>query len=372
MEKMLEFGQEYVGSKILSENNAILYRLAVKGTNRSSTNKPSIKLNDVEYDLQYKDGLNFIVLNIDNTIKEQKSFDVSNESMIPALKEYINSFTTELFIAYSYNEIVTSKAFEDLLKSYGGVQWNHKLLTRYPVSSYASIFRSDIKKIVLEGICFTNEDQPESDVDLECVYDHFSDIGITGFTKPIVQDYTSYTSDKQIIKQLPENTKLVFKLKDYGLKAGDWVLFSGALQGSQELKEAGGYIRSDCRWVTGSTWGESIFIEQDLVDEEIISTDFEYKYTYGQIPPTADGFIIITSKQNEKGTAKGTVKNITLSLAAEPSDYTMPRQVSVNGIRSNEFIQENFKVEYEGTSYNSLLSLQNGSDKTVSTDFREY
>lgn len=378
MEKMLEFGQEYVGSKILSENNAITYRLTVKGTNRCSENKPDIKLNDISLNPSYKEGLNFIVLLPDNTVKEEKSFDVSNPAMLPALKEYINALTNELVITYSYDHLVSSSEYETIIKSLGSILWNHKMITRYPATSYASIFRADIKKICAEVIEYTNDDSKDSDADIELVYDSFHDIGLTGLPGSIIKDSVEYKStQKNDYKRWPDNSALRYKLSDYNLKPGDYVIMSASVFGDTELKNEGGRTRIDFRWVKGTTWKESIYIESttegDYPAEEMVNPDiYEHKYIYGKIPEEADGFIIIASRYNAL-TGLSKIKNLMINKTVEPVDKNLQhRQVSINGIRSDLFVQDNIIVNHEGNDYNSLLHLQNGSSTTESIDFVEY
>ena len=78
---MASFGQETVQTQVISENNAVKYKLDFAASNKNSTTKAFCTLNDVAFGSQtFQTGLNTRLMSSSNVLVESKYFDIKNAS----------------------------------------------------------------------------------------------------------------------------------------------------------------------------------------------------------------------------------------------------------------------------------------------------
>ncbi|QPB12358.1 hypothetical protein [Providencia phage PSTCR6] len=373
---LVAFGKDYVGTQIIAENNAITYKLTSKSSNKYSTDQTAFVAVNNNKLANFTSGMNVCKISKDGKLLEQKSFILGDTTGDNAFITYVKNVSNDCILTFtSAKEISPIQAVETFMASIGSRVWNHVLINRIKAVSYSAVYVPVLKKIALEGIKYGNEkDKFDYSVEIETVFDEISDIGRTGFPGQIVKDYSEYVSANDAsYKKWPDENKLAVPLADYGLKPGDWVHLSALVFGSSELKDDSGWTRIDCRWIKGTVWKGSIYLENTLSgtypNQKMVNADvWEKKETYGQIPDDVDGFLVIASKYNGKaGISK--VKSLTLAKTTSPKNNNSPRQIGLNGIRTNTIVQEDIPVKPSGIL--SLLNMKDGSGKTSSRNFKE-
>lgn len=367
---MVEFGQDYVGAQTFSENNALTYKLTIRASNKNTQGESCVLINDKKISDQCQKGFNVWVIDNKGNLLNKMIFDFTEESGRNAFIDFMKSQDKDIICISSSDELFSSEELSEYMKSIGSASWNDFLIKKIKTVSYACVYRTDIKQIVLESIQYSDGIKEDNVLELETIFDSEYSLGITGFPGSIVYDYKEYTLVENDYKKWPTNL-LNNKLSDYGLKPGDWVSLSASIFGDKELKDEGGWTRIDCRWVLGNTWKQSFYLESTLKGsypvQTMVNPDiWESKTVYTQIPDGVDGFVIIATRYNSE-TGHSAVKNVAFGKSAEPIIEESDRQIGINGIR-NSFIKEE---EQKVGSLLSLLNLKDKSDTISSINFKE-
>ncbi|AJD82058.1 tail connector protein [Yersinia phage vB_YenM_TG1] len=340
---MAGFGQGFVQTQVLSENNSVKYKLSVAGSNATSLPNPAyILLNDKPISsIQHQNGLN--VWELDTTIgaivyRKIYTFGINDSASANiAFIEYMNSITADtVIIITTSGNVNSSPSVDNWFKNAGSTNWfNNEILRNYK-GSYAGIYRPRFKKVVSENRCYTDGSIFDSRAYLEIVYDTINDIGATGFPYRVCFDTNEYKTDSEIdIKRYP-NGLFVTPYSDYLMSPGQKYMISFELFASASLISSGKTTQMNIRWfndnafVSGSSYEvNSTFGDQWVKFERIID-----------VPANTNGFTIVASRTNSVLISDGTsgVRNVIMAQVSRGDVPITSAAFGVNGIRMNKGI----------------------------------
>lgn len=371
MEKyMAGFGQGFVQATILSENNAVKYRISASGSCTKSTVRPYIKVQDQPISILVRPGLNVYVFNTTTlAIEETKNYMFTKESSSSneAFITYMDSLPVgKLAIMLSEGKLNTDDSLVSWFKSRNSTAWPSKFDVTNFDAAYTAFYMTSKATITSEHVIFNDgiKNEPIEPL-IDVVYDYYSDIGATGFPKRIFEFAEEARPEESglAIIRLP-TTDLQTPLSDYNLKSGDVVYFK--LQLLIDTTDPSGIP-------TGTTRASVRFFNEDtLVSDTTIEANilnlgewqlFERDIT---IPEGATSFTVYVSRQSINDIAAA--RNLVMT---ETSRYRYPlmraSEFGVNGIRNN--------VLMEDVPNDELLILKNtdADDRGIvrSAEFRE-
>lgn len=368
---MASFGQGFVQTQIMSENNAVKYKLSLAGSNKNSTGAAFCTLNDKDLGSQvFQTGLNIIVFDAStNQIVDKKYFDLKNAGGAPqAFLNYMNGLSTDLVVMMlSSYEMGSTAEIDAWFLNAGSKSWpGTSRLTKFPTSSYAAIYLSKEKAICTES-SYMNDGilVEDSKAYVEAIYDKREDIGGNGFSARLINDANTYSSDQGYEYKRYPTDALTTPISNIG--SGTKIMFFSAdLFASKQLMDDGLTTRITLRWlndnnVLSSTVFETIPSEADVwVRKNIRIT----------VPVNATAFTIIATRYPQGSTSTGvsSVRNVILSrISKHYEQFSRDSEIGVNGIRSNEF--------YDESSSYILELVDTGTDATgniYGSDFREF
>lgn len=376
-EIMAGFGEKFVQTQIMSENNAVKYKLSVAaGLSSSVPSNGYILLQDKALGDQSKFvGITVSELDVsNNTIVSRKTFELKNNDVTGANKSFIdfmnilNSKPNTLVIFTTDGRLYSSSILDDWFKANASVAWPGQwLCSKYPCS-YVAFYSTSRKKIIQENATYSDGVTRPEDIraQLEIVYDKFNDIGVTGFAKRIIEEIDEVSSDNGFeFKRYPSGAPIIAPIKDYDFKIGAKLKATFELFSSKELIDAGQTTRLSFRWFTGSTLISS-------VSDEIPAGQSErwIKFErYLDVPNNADGFTVIAARYpRQDNVGKGSIRNmIMVEVSRTEESMSGPAEIGVNGIRMNKAI--------DGKN-TQLLVLKDSKDdpsgEVRSIEFREY
>lgn len=365
--KFAHFDEDSATFNTISENNSILYKLDVRGSNSDSTKQTRIRFNDVEIvgNVGYKTGLNLKVLTETGKIVEEKVF--SGVGSYSAMKEYLTSLKGDYIIPIvSHGELTYDEESENVLFHMGSSAFPNKLmLKQIKKISYAAIYSNKMKKIVCEGFLPTQGNGVDSSIQIEKVYDSINDVGVTGTPQKYIEDYQEYQSssaDDYEMIQYPHN-EISSPLSKHNLKSGDTILISLELFRNEEAKNANVTARFFNNYFTDDVYSEGIRINAQGYDKW---EKIERIYT---IPKNVDSVVtgcIRYPSDNPKGIVG--VRNIVITHVSGEVKQTGNTSFGINGIRATE-------VKDNGNFSNpvmQLLILPKDNKHIVSNNLKEF
>lgn len=337
---MAEFGQDYVQIPVLSENNAVSYKLSIAGSCTKSTKKAYIKFQDEDFGPQnFQSGLNLIEIDpTTNTITATKNYQLTqNHDVISqAFITYISSVPAGRLVCFiSSGKLNASQILIDWFRAAGSTAFPDKWLIDKVDTSYSAFYVSGRNAIVMEHVLY-NDGVLAEDVStpLEVVYDNFNDVGGTGFPLRIVEDESTYMSNgQQEIKRFPTENPIT-PCSDYNMKPGDFFYLKFQLIYDQALKDLG-TTQMSVRFFNGNNMIQTT--DMDIPNSSPASSwppDSWYSFErIVEVPATADGFTLYARKTVSAG--QGGVRNVMFGEIARPETIPKSAEIGVNGIRMN-------------------------------------
>ncbi|BBC78316.1 long tail fiber protein proximal connector [Escherichia phage EcS1] len=373
---MAGFGNGFVETQIISENNAVRYKLSIAaGLKKSVPAIGYVLLQDKPLGPQESPpGLTVREFNVaTNTIASSKLFEFKNGEAggaSQAFVDYITALSSKpnvIVILTSGDRLYSNAAIDTWFLNASATSWPGTWrCSKFPCS-YVAFYSPLYKKIVQEHATYSDDILRQEDVraQLEIVYDKFNDIGATGFSKRSIEDPTEYSSSTEFdFVRYPIGAPIIAPMADYSLRAGSKVKVSFELYASADLLATGQTVRISFRW-----FKDTAILTSQTNEVALGQADRWIKYERVlDVPATADGFTIIVSRyprQPEPGL--GAIKNLIMTeVSRQDEALTRPAEFGVNGIRMNKAI--------DGT-VSELLILADTSDdpsgQVESVEFRE-
>lgn len=338
MEKfMAEFGQGYVQVPVLSENNAVRYKLSIAGTCTKSPNYPYVKFQDEAFGPQnFQNGLNLIEIDpVTNTITATKNYGFTKDYDIisQAFVTYISSIPAGRIVCLiSQGKLNASQTLIDWFRAHGSTAFPEKWLIDQVDTSYAAFYITGRNAIVKEHVLY-NDGVTVEDVltPLEMVYDDFADVGGTGFPVRVVEDENTYYSNvTQEIKRFPTDSPIT-PVAAYNMAPGDTFYLKFQLTYDQALKDLG-TTQMSVRFFNGQTMIQSNDYDIPATGQASPPAGAWMTFErYVVVPPNADGFTLYARKTADAG--QGGVRNVFFTEIARQETQAKSAEIGVNGIR---------------------------------------
>ncbi|QPI17926.1 hinge connector of long tail fiber proximal connector [Pectobacterium phage POP12] len=384
-EYMAQFGPDSFVSNIVSEANAIKYRLIVRGSNTNSSNtRVHASLNGVDLinpNVDRGRGLCMIVLDGTTLSRiDYRSFDVYGftETNSQAMKDFMtNQPSNRLVLIYSFDAIGSNQVLQDFMVSIGSTAWYSDFLnlsatsTDYRRSSYSAVYNSTMKKIVSENfVAGTVGNLVDSRSLVDIVFDEFSDIGVNGIPERIADDGTLYESNgnysfhNYASHAIPSNKA----------KAGNIYRITAELMHDQTV----GNLNGSCRLYTFIKNNQNWLGEKVLSTTGLAANQWHKLEAYYQIPidTAANSFGVESYHFPSSITSQGkcSIRNVSVTQVSKIPSQRGSAMFGVNGIRLERMVEE----KPTGTPIDRLLSIpvsesgQNSSKLIESSKFKEY
>ncbi len=364
--KFAHFDEDSATFTSISENNSVMYKLEVRGSNADSTKPARVRFNGVEIIGDgYETGLNFKVLTPTGQLHEEKVFYGRGASL--AMRDYLSLLKGDYIIAIaSHGQLTADPINDDVFSHLGSVSFpNHILLSQMPQVSYAAIYSNKMGKIVCEGMQATHGEGQDSSIQIEKVYDTIDDLAITGIPQRFLDypvEYVSEDAEHFEMIQWP-NDNVTAPLEDYNIKTGDKLSISFELFRDSEAAEANVTARFfhnyffDGEYKTGVRYNAS---KKDVWEK------FESVYT---VPEGVDSVVTGCMRypaNSNAGIVK--VRNVLITQISGVSKTTGPTSFGVNGVRTTH-IQDNGDFT---NPVMSLLKLPRDNKHITSNNFKEF
>lgn len=367
---MAGFGQGFVQTQVISENNAVKYKLDMAGSNKNSTVPAFLTLNDKALGSQtFNTGLNTRLIDQNNNLVESKFFDIKNASgAATAFISYVNGIAeNQLLLIVSSGEIASTSEIDDWFKTSGSLAWpGTNRLAKFPSSSFAAIYLTTEKCFAKESVKMNDGVLKEdSRAYVMAVFDKMNDIGATGFPGVLVSDGTTYsTSTSYDLKRYPSDD-LSTPITNIGV-GKKLMLFVADIFADSQLIADGGTCRITLRWLKNQT--------------VLSSTSFEVAFNQANawirknsrvyVPDDADGYTIVANRypQNTTSTGTASVRNVVLTRISRPfENVTRASEFGINGIRMNDMYEDSsdYILELVDTNVDS-------SGAVYGKEFREF
>lgn len=345
---MAEFGQGYVQSQSLNENNSVKYKFSIAGSCAKSTVKPYVRLQDKDVVLpnSFAAGINVFEFDADTReLLNSKSyvFTSTNSAVNQAFVTYMDSLPAKRIIF-----IVSSTAFQtetilsDWFTKHSSSAWPTPWHTSKFDVSYAAIYLSSQKVIVKEHVLYNDRTLVEDvSTPLDVVFDYADDIGATGLPGRVIE-YLKEASNKNSttgIIRLPESAGTSVPIADYNITAGDILYLKADLFADQVLCDVG-TVRISVRWLKGTTMVSFQNTEYNVLYPDTWQT-FEREV---ECPPDATMFTVYIEKT--VGIGVGSARNIVMSeMTRAETPMMRPAEFGVNGIRMNTMVDNDVTTD---------------------------
>lgn len=364
--KFAHFDEDSVTFNSISENNSVMYKLEVRGSNADSTKPARVRFNGVEITGQgFETGLNFKVLTPEGQLHEEKVFYGRGAAL--AMRDYLSLLTGDYIIAMaSHGELTPDLVNNEVFDELGSVSYPaYVLLQQMPRVSYAAIYSTKMGKIVCEGMQATNGQGQDSSIQIEKVYDTMDDLAITGIPQRFLDypvEYVSEDAEHFELVQWPQN-EISAPMSEFHIKAGDKLSISFELFRDSAAASANVTARFfhnyflDGQYKTGVRYNAT---KKDVWEK------FEAVYTVPEgVDSVSTGCIRYPTNSNE-GIVK--VRNILITQISGVVKNTGPTSFGVNGVRTTH-IQDNGDFT---NPVMSLLKLPRDNKHLTSNNFKEF
>lgn len=341
---MAAIGQGFVQTAIMSETNSNKYKLSIAANMLASTpGAGHILLNDVAVGTQTNGrGLNVRLFNtLTRQVEEFKTFEFREDDSYSgntAFMVYMNSLVFKenvLAIFTSGQGLLTSPSISTWMREHGSKNWPAPWNTKTFNISFSALY--DIKR----GLIITESARSNAGIDygdtrakFETVYDIFTDIGSTGYTKKPVEDGVAYSN---------QTTDYVYKVYEStlaaaGLKVEDKIYLTTQLKNNIRMLQRG-----------SSTKVDAVFYN-DVGDRNVVATSLNVGQPnnwitherYFVVPADAVRFEIVISTTpgngtNEQQANDSYCRNTVMSIVSRLEKVDLvSASISVNGIRMNK------------------------------------
>lgn len=378
--RMARFGQGFVQTQVLSENNSVKYKLAFSaGVKYSTPANAYFTFQDKPIGIQ-QDGVGINVREFNpannNLIGTIKTFQLTPSDNDPGTKAFIQFMTalpdsSNLLIFTTGDRLYSSTSIDAEFTKMNSTIWPSKDLTSKYHCFYSGLYSIKDKAIIAENTSYSDGNNESRDFrpGLEFVYDKANDIGATGFSRRSIEDYTTYPINATTLnKRYPNQLISVSPIAQYGLKPKDKVHFAFDMNGHASLGTTGQNLRANLRWFNGSSYISGTSVETSPSDP-----DQWINYSrYTTVPDNADGFTIIVSRYPDVANSQGSgeVRAMLLAKVSRSVEGLMdPAAIGVNGIRMNTMVSID-------VDENTLLVLPDTEDDKAGivygADFREF
>lgn len=384
-EFMALFGPDSTTVNVISEANAVKYRLVVRGSNTDSMIRDvEVSINGVDLisrSTNVSRGLNLAVIDgTALTLIEYKRFDMYGDPVVngQAIKDYVSGLPANRIVCfYSYDAMKSTADFDTYMYSIGSRAWGNgtrymnlpdSASTHFYRPSYCAIYSTTMKKICMEnftGSSFGLGEDSRSFV--EVVFDTFDDIGITGIPERMVDDLNEYSSD-------------VYEFHKFGawnigsdVYNGDIFKVTADLYADQTLVDEGG---AACLYVysrdTGGQWASPSTV---LRTTGLAADTWHSVSGYYTIPNETQWTQLGCSAYRYPSTVTNGVakiRNVSMTKVPRAEVERGGAAIGVNGIRLSKMVE----VDSGGNPIDKLLSVPVAtsgavSDKTISGNFAE-
>lgn len=351
---MIGLGKDLVETNVLSEANAVSYKMNIAGVHQYSAPAGNyVYFQDKPYGDQItSNGMNVRVYDMRLNLIERKEFPTTNIESTgnTTFINYMRALPADRFVILTSGPLLKSSPTIDtwFTEVKSGVWPGQFFCNNYDVA-YAGVYFSNLKKIVQESYTATDDVQDPSKAVLEFVWDDILDVGANGMPAKAINDPTEYavTSGYEY-KKYPNENELTSKLVDYNLRPGGYVNASGQLFAAKSLTDANVSTRVSFRWYQGATLKGSAFTEVPKTNPGVY-WNFNVDM---QIPADADSFTVVVSRYPST-TIVGTsaIKNFIMTDITH-SDVISPKPAAVgtNGIKGSYFV--------DGTAAPLIMSLK--------------
>lgn len=347
---MASFGQGNVQTQIMSENNAVKYKLDFAGSNKNSTTSPYCTLNDVAFGSQtFPTGINTRLIGANNTLVDSKFFDIKNASgAAQAFVDYMNGLAAgQVLLIISSGEIASNATIDSIFTAAGSSTWpGTTKLNMFPSSSYSAIYLTTEKSICKE-CSFMNDGilKEDSRAYMMVVFDKMDDIGATGFPGRLVSDGTTYSSNSSYeLKRYPTDA-LATPIQNIG--TGDKLMFFAAdIFADSQLLADGASTRITLRWLKDQTVLSSTSFEVQTNQANV----WIHKNSRVMIPADANGYTVVANRypQSVASTGVGSVRNVILTrISRQFENLARSSEFGINGIRMNDFYENSSEYDLE-------------------------
>lgn len=339
---MAEFRQTVVEVPLLSESNAVTYKMNLEAGRQSvASSIPLIKVNGTALSGQVMaQGLNVHILSGPTTISETKTFNftTTDSTVNTAFTTYMNALTGDkVAIITSAGKLNTSPSVDAWFSNAKSTNWlNQAVINRFSVV-YCALYSVAKKKIIQECVHIDTNSNSSESANLELVYDTLADIGATGYSWKPIFDSTEYKATTGYeFKRYPADSLITANISDYGITAGSTVLLTGELFADQSLLNSNMTCQLSFRLYNGSTL-LSTQTSSILAKDVNKWTKFEI---FANLPSNASAFIITVSRYPNTANAIGTagVRNVSLAEVSRPNTSTPFAGFGVNGVRANSIV----------------------------------
>ncbi len=339
MEKfMAEFGQGYVQTPVISENNAVKFKMSIAGSCTLSTVKSYIKFQDERIGpTTFGNGLTLLEIDTTtNKIVNTKNYSLTSthDVISQALITFVESVPAGRLIAFiSSGKLNASQTLIDWFRKCGSRAFPEKWLIDKVDTSYSAFYITGRNVIVSEHVKY-NDGKLVEDVStpLEVIYDTFSDIGATGYPVRITEDESTYSSTgdgtSTAIRRFPTED-LVTPMSTYNLLPLDVLYLKFQMSFDAELK-AIGTVRTSVRFFKSPSTSPISNTNIDIATNVPAGAWASFE-RYVEIPAGADGFTVVTSRTVAVGT--GSIRNIVIGEITRGDSAFKPAEFGVNGIR---------------------------------------
>lgn len=383
MEKiMAAFGQGFVQAEVLSENNAVKYRLSIAGSCTKSTIRPYVRLQNEAFGPQtFSQGVTTVEVDIKTrTIISTKNYifdDNENSAVNQAFITYMETLlTNRLIILITDGKYKTSDKLTTWFHEHGSAAWPTKWDLNHFDMAYSAFYVSGLNTITAEHVLYNDGKTVEPvSANLDVVFDYFNDIGATGFPRRTIeydQEAVANPGETEIIRLPISPGNIQVPLSDYGLVPGNTMYLKAQLFADDVLSSEQSVVELTVRWIDneGSLVGRPTKLQtSDLNPNQWTSFEREVEIPDGAIFFT---LYIYKSDGGLTGTPNGTGKarNIVFTEMSRPATPVMrSAEFGVNGIRMNNMIDNNVPEDL-------LLTLKDSKtdDRGIvtSAEFREF
>lgn len=336
---MAEFGQGFVQAAVLSENNAVKYKLSIAGSCTQSSVRPYVKLQDNNIGpTLYQPGMNVFVFDTSTLkITETKAYNFTStvSTTNRAFMTYIDSLPSDkLVIMVSEGKLRTCTELMEWFRKHNSTAWPTVWDITHYDAAYSAFYITNITSISSEHILWNDGVKIEPvNPHLDVVFDYHQDIGATGIPNRIgVLDgvVESEGGEQLELIRLP-TSDLQSPLSDYNLISGDMFYIKFQLKtgiGSGPGPSPNGNTRCSIRWFQG----------EELISFTNIVTSFVDQWQtferYITVPSGVDGFTVYFAKTDLED--YGAVQNVVITeVPREEMPLFRSAEFGVNGIRMN-------------------------------------
>lgn len=364
--RFAHFDEDSATFTSISENNSVMYKLEVRGSN-SDSNKPArIRFNGNEIvGIGYKTGLNLKVLTETGSIFEEKVF--SGSGSYAAMRDYLNDLKGDYVVAIaSHGELTADQASDNILFNLGSISYpNHLFLKIINKVSYAAIFSNKMKKIVCEGMQATNGQGQDSSIQIEKVYDRMDDLAVTGTPQRVIEDFTEYQSttvDDFEMVQYPHEA-IYAPLSTYNIKSGDTLLVSAEIFRDEAAKNANISARFFHNYFADGVYKNGVRVNTQSFNRW---EKFERVY----VVPEGVDTVVTGCMRYPSNSSEGVVKvrNILVTHISGEVKQDGNTSFGVNGVRTTH-IQDNGDF---ANPVMQLLRLPIDNKRITSNNFKEF